>query len=75
MEASVEKEQVMSEGSMALTIVLGLMLQLGRTKTLTPDQLDTALAPITGLLAHSPQRKALRDRIRSYQREWSPPRS
>lgn len=66
-----EREQ--SEGDMALTIVLGLMVELGHSKTLKPAQLDNALAPVMGLLAYSPQRKALRDRIRTYQKTWSRP--
>lgn len=68
-----EYEKPLDEGEAALTLVLGLMVQLGKSGTLKPKQLDGVLQVIIDLTQRNPHRKAQYERLRSYQKAWSTP--
>jgi hypothetical protein len=72
MEAMLQKDGILNEGEIALLLVLGTMVELGRAKTLTPKQLDNAMSPVIDMLRLDKRQKPMLDRIRTYQRTWSP---
>jgi hypothetical protein len=63
-----------TDGSVALLLVLNLMVELGQSGALIPEQLNEVIARALDLVGATPAQAHLRRRLQVFRRGWNPGR-
>jgi hypothetical protein len=71
MEAFLEE---ITDGSVALLLVLGVMAELAQSGALIPQQLNEVMKRALDHVGHKPTQAHRRRRLQSSLRNWNPPR-
>jgi hypothetical protein len=61
-----------TDGEVALVLVLGLMSELAQSGALIPVQLNEVMRRCLDIMGRAPEQAARRRRLQSFQKKWNP---